>query len=182
MKLPSRAEAEKLLKKHITSSYAHIIEHSKKVNCVAVYLAKRLKEAGVDVDVNIVDIASLLHDLDKVYEIEKGFTHGEYAMKLLSDMGYPELGRIVYLHRIDKVDELKSIEEKLVSYADARVLGSEIVSLRERFNAIEKRYAKKYNRDSTFYEKLYKKYVKLEEEIFSHLKEKPDKVLQSSPC
>ena len=63
MKLPPREELEQMFDKY--KIMINIKRHCEKVNQIAVFLAKKLKEAGEDVDVEFVDRSSLIHDLMK---------------------------------------------------------------------------------------------------------------------
>ena len=51
----------------------NIIDHSIQVNKVAVFLALKLNEKNINVDVDLVDRASILHDVLKVIEIHNLF-------------------------------------------------------------------------------------------------------------
>jgi uncharacterized protein len=48
----------------------NMIEHCVQVNRLAVFLANKLKEKGFDINVDLVDRASILHDVMKIVEID----------------------------------------------------------------------------------------------------------------
>ncbi len=175
MNLPSQEEAWKLIDEHISEEHGNIKRHIHKVNKVAMHLAEKLKQNGLNIDLDIVDRASILHDLDKSYEINDGIYHGEKSVEILTGLGYPKLGQIVIQHRIDFLEKAKTIEAKIVNYADARVKGSTVVSLKERFEYILRRYGHKHPEESkVFFSVTYPKYLELEEWIYSHFDEKAE--------
>lgn len=171
MNLPTRGQAIALLKKYRVLS--NIFEHSVQVNRVAVFLAKKLAQAGEKVDIDAVDMASLLHDLAKSRTIieKRADNHGAEAEKILKHEGYPELGKLCRKHTLGEIKNLRNWEEKLVNYADTRVKHSEIVSIRERIADLTERYNVPQDRRLS-YEDL----LPLETEIFSKLKIKPSDV------
>jgi putative nucleotidyltransferase with HDIG domain len=59
--LPTRQDCFNIIKEYHVPS--HILGHSLAVAQLAVFLAERLKEKGVTVDVEQVDRACLLHDI-----------------------------------------------------------------------------------------------------------------------
>ena len=166
--LPTRKECFNLLKEYAVPS--HIVEHSLAAMKLAVFLAKRLKEKGVAIDIELVDRACLLHDIvrpsdfqESVYsKFEKNITdqqkakwkqirakyktvpHEYAAYEILKDK-YPELALAVKKHRymalLDEKEKPSTWEEKLVYYADKRVMHEKIVPLKERLAEGHKRNA-----------------------------------------
>jgi putative nucleotidyltransferase with HDIG domain len=139
--LPTRKQCFGLLKKFGIPS--HIIEHSLATAKLAVFLAKRLNEKGILVDVQLVDRACLLHDILRVCDLDdysrfehsaadrakwerlkakyKGLCHEDAAAALLRDK-YPQLAEVIRKHRYTAIahqkDKPATWEEKLVYYAD----------------------------------------------------------------
>jgi len=144
MELPTRQESLNMLKGN--GNTEGIIGHCMKVNDVANRIAERLRDSGVEIDVDVVDRASLLHDIAKIKSIESNgeVRHGEEGYKILKEAGYPSLGKIVKKHALDEIlmGGLKTWEEKVVYYADKRVNGEKVVSLAERFNYLRGKYGK----------------------------------------
>lgn len=71
--------------------------------------------------------------------------HEEACAKFLDEKGYPALATIVRPHGLRAIDDpknLQTIEQKLLFYADKRVLFDRIVSLDERFEDFKARYGK----------------------------------------
>jgi uncharacterized protein len=143
LKLPSKEECFKLLEKYGT--FPNIVEHCKMVNKVAVYLAKKLREKGINVDVDLVDRASLLHDIAKSGTIRANIppeeeNHHIDGEEILVKEGYPEVGHLVRMHSLKEIENLKTWEEKIIQYADVRVRHTRIVSVKERLEDLYKRY------------------------------------------
>lgn len=132
--LPSREECYQLFQKYSTPE--NVINHCETVNHVAVFLASKLKAENVAIDVELVDKASLLHDIARTSE-----HHAEKGATILRKEGYPQLAAIIKDHRYDTINEnkLDSWEKKLVYYADKRVTQS-IVSLEERIHIWMEQY------------------------------------------
>ena len=62
--IPTREDCHHLMEKYKVP--IGVKKHCQAVNTLAVFLAKSLKASGVDIDVDLVDAASLLHDLVRV--------------------------------------------------------------------------------------------------------------------
>jgi len=217
--LPTRKQCFGLLKKFGTPS--HIIEHSLAAAKLAVFLAERLNEKGILVDVQLVDRACLLHDILRVCDLNdysrfehcaadkakweklksqyKGICHEEATAALLRDK-YPQLAEVIRKHRYTAIahqkDKPVTWEEKLVYYADKRVMHDRIVSLKERLEEAHKRYddwgranahssldSFDYAQDKTV--KIDRLIYKLEKEIFDKIGLDPlavtDKFIDSYP-
>lgn len=118
----------------------NIRRHTLQVTRIAVFLARKLNQNGVKVNVTLVERGALLHDIDKILTI-KNNKHGEVAEQILLRRNYPELARIAITHRFKYIrDPTLSWEEKVVNYADKRVKHDQIVSLDERFTDLLIRY------------------------------------------
>ena len=169
--LPTRKECLNIIKEHHVPS--HILKHNLAVAKLAVFLAERLREKGVQVDVDLVHRACLLHDVLRVCDFKKsGYAgsqhdvthqdkakwgrlkakykdacHEDAAFALLKDR-YPELALAIKKHRyaalLDDKDRPTSWEEKLVYYADKRVMHDRIVALKERLDEAHERHARSH--------------------------------------
>jgi putative nucleotidyltransferase with HDIG domain len=136
--------------------WPNIIAHSLAVERFAIKLAKKIKKRGAVVDLALVSRGALLHDLDKVECVEcekRGLGspeagHGKRAFKMLSAKGaaFRKIALIARRHVLESVltpnEAPKSIEEKIVFYADKRVTGVRVVSLKARLDYIMRRYGK----------------------------------------
>ncbi len=108
-----------------------VVRHCLRVNQVAVFLAEALQLKGRRIDLELVDRASLLHSLNKHRE-SPTVHHAEQTARELEGE-YPVLADVIRkspaLCLIDAAHPLKTLEEKVVSYADRRVLADEIVPI-----------------------------------------------------
>lgn len=143
-------------------SPSHISKHCDQVAKVAEYFALKIKENGFNIDIRSLLAASKLHDLLRICDIknfeEKAklipeykekincwreirrkypFPHWIAIYKLLYSMGKRKIARITLKHNflsaLEEKYKPKTIEEKLLYYADKRVAHSTIVSLKDRF-------------------------------------------------
>jgi uncharacterized protein len=166
--LPSREECIELLREcHVP---VHIVRHSKAVTKLGVFIARRLVENGIFVNVDLVERACLLHDIFRVCEFpledfsrfeqhvteadkarwrrlkerHGGARHEDAACAYLRD-AYPVLARTIRRHRytaiVDREDRPRTWEEKLVYYADKRAMHDRIVPLQERLDEAHYRNA-----------------------------------------
>lgn len=148
----------------------HIVRHAETVARLGVFLARKLTEQGIEIDVELVERACLLHDLFRVCDFpledfswfEQPVTeddksrwrrlkarhghvrHEDAADAFLRDK-YPVLATTIRRHRyvavLDEADCPRSWEEKLVYYADKRAMHNRIVPLKERLEEAHRRSA-----------------------------------------
>jgi len=194
--LPTRDQALELLKEYRVP--LHIRKHSLTVAELAVWLAKKLREKGISVDVDLVDRACLLHDIARVCDFVRldhgkfeqtvteqdkirweemkvryqGVCHEDAAYDLLKER-YPVLALTIKKHKytaiLDGEKKPKTWEEKLVYYADKRVMHDKVVSLEERLKEGHKRNAYLYQTEAQHkinISKIDSLIYKLEKEIF----------------
>jgi 5'-deoxynucleotidase YfbR-like HD superfamily hydrolase len=160
-----------MLKEHHVPS--HIVAHSLAVAKLAVFLSERLKEKGLPVDVALVDSACLLHDIFRICELEKSEAHEDAAYNLLKKK-YPVLALTVKKHRysslLDEKERPTTWEEKLVYYADKRVMHDRIVPLKQRLEEAHKRNAPRPKAQGDINPaKIDRLIYKLEKEIFDKI-------------
>ncbi len=166
--LPSQAGLQAMIQAcHVPT---HIIRHSEAAAKLGVFLARRLIERGIEVDVDLVEQACLLHDLFRVCDFplkdfrwfkqsvseedklrwrqlkaEHGANRHEDAAYLFLKDRYPVLAETIRKHRytalVDEGDAPWSWEEKLVYYADKRAMHDTIVPLKERLEEAHQRSA-----------------------------------------
>ena len=137
MLIPTKEECIKILDENNTLN--NIILHSKKVHEVAMRIVDILEKNGINVNRDLVGAAALLHDIQKIKE------HHEIAgAELVKNMGFNEVASIIKKHGLRNIEDENftpsKIEEKIVFYADKRVNGDKIVSLKQRFDYIKERY------------------------------------------
>ena len=164
--LPTRKECLALLAEYHVPP--HIVKHSQAVAKLAVFLAQRLNEDSAEIDIELLDKACLLHDMMRVFDFpepdykrfernlpekEKAkwqrlhakynpISHEEAACDILKEK-YPALALAIKRHRYmalpDENEKPDTWEEKLLYYADKRVMHETIVPLKERLAEGHKR-------------------------------------------
>ncbi len=202
MDLPTKEECEELFEKYHVPK--HIRRHCRKVNRLAVFLAEKLKEKGVDIDTALTDRLSLLHDLWKVITIKEEDLNYEkfkeepaekekkkwaelrevYPDKQETEIGYEEMKKVypefaeVILSEGDLtvLPSRKRIEEQVVMYADMKILSEEIVSLKERAVYIEEKYMKKQQEHGIDWQEVVEDLFRIKQKIFQKLGFSPEKL------
>jgi uncharacterized protein len=164
--LPSSQECFAILAEHHVPP--HIVNHSKAVAKLAVFLARRLNENGTAVNTTLLETACLLHDLLRVHDFKeadynrfeqnlpeeqqakwqklrskyKAISHEDAAYDILKEQ-YPAVALTIKRHRymalLDESEKPQSWEEKLLYYADKRVMHETIVPLKDRLAEGHKR-------------------------------------------
>lgn len=142
MKIPNPEECLLLLKKY--GAPPNVVEHSRKVHRVAMFLCRELNRQDEGLDPALVEAASLLHDIAKVASFETGENHSQAGARLLREQGFGEVAEIVRQHVVldSGLDHGRITEAALVNYADKRVQHTRVVSLGERFQGLRERYGK----------------------------------------
>jgi len=213
--LPTRKECFDIIKKYHVPP--NIVKHSLAAAKLAVFLAEKLKEKDMAVDVELVERACLLHDIARICEVKEsdynniGMTvteqrrrascgektvwdklkteykaahHEDIAYELLKEQ-YPVLALTIKKHRyvsvLDESDRPDTWEEKIVYYADKRVMHERIMSLKERLDDAHQRNAhlrqmKGQNKIDT--DKVDRLIFELEEEIFTAIGLDPAEVTE----
>ncbi|MEA3430797.1 MAG: HD domain-containing protein [Nanoarchaeota archaeon] len=203
MNLPSKDECFELLKEwHVPN---HVMKHILKVNKVAVFLGEKFKEKGYNVNIDLLDRASLLHDILRVCNFKKidpenfeqeiteedmkiwekvineygDIHHAKAGYKLLKK-DYPEVANLVKKHNykiiLDKNNCPKTLNEKIMFYSDKRVMHDQVVMLKDRADDGHKRNPHLHDSNET--EKADILIRKLEEELFSKLDIDPKNLLK----
>ncbi|MBS3139533.1 HD domain-containing protein [Candidatus Woesearchaeota archaeon] len=172
----------------------NIQRHCLKVQEVAVFLAGKLKNSGVKINIELVQAAALLHDLFKMAGIKDPkpnqhhqivFSKEELAMReklrkefpgqhetkiayeIFKDR-FPELA-LTLLHEGDLHITDRTIEEALITYVDYRIFKEQIVSLEERFAY----FAEVYISKNKLWRKALDRNKIVEQNIFARLDLEP---------
>lgn len=149
-RLPTSAEALNFLAKAGCSP--SVIEHCKTVSRFAVKIAKVYSKKGFKVDVRLVEVSGLLHDIgrSKTHSVDHALVGGEIARALgLSN----SIVQIIERHAgggIPKEEAKRlgwpakdylpqTLEEKIVCYADKRVEGLRTVPIKKALKSYETR-------------------------------------------
>ncbi|MBW3002286.1 HD domain-containing protein [Candidatus Woesearchaeota archaeon] len=187
MSIPTREECLKLLDEY--KVHESIQTHSKLATKIALFLAKKLKEKDVDINLELIEAAGLLHDIAKAVdfthheglseeELKKakelqekypGVDHAEAAYLELKDQ-YPEVAEIIRVHNVKNISNVKTWAQKVLNYADKRAQIDKIMSLQERMKDFEKRYGVVIAKERIT------AYAELEKEIFDIIGIEPDKL------
>jgi uncharacterized protein len=139
-KLPSSQMALSLLSESGCSK--RVIAHCKAVSALAVKFAEACEKKGLDVDVDLVEVGALLHDIgrSKTHDVN----HVIVGVEIAKSLNLPEsIVSIIECHvgggiTADEAKELgwpvkdylpTTLEEKLVAYADKLIEGSRVVSI-----------------------------------------------------
>lgn len=152
----------------------NIIDHSIEVAKVALYLSTELNKRGQEIDLLLVEAASLLHDLTKTESFKTKEDHAWTGSQVLKEMGYEKVGDVVAQHiwLSHEVDPLFVSEEEVVNYADKRVMHNRVVSLEERFKDLRIRYGKDPE-GMRYLRRMEKVVQEIEQKIFSILQIDP---------
>jgi uncharacterized protein len=113
-------ELERIVKEKMSplEGTAHSYEHVDRVVKIALLLACKEKA-----DIELVQIAAILHDVGRCIGQPHNETGARLASEILNGMHYSpqktkKISRIVLLHNVDSKDKLSSLEEKIVWDAD----------------------------------------------------------------
>jgi uncharacterized protein len=139
-KLPSSQMALRLLSESGCSK--RVIAHCKAVSALAVKFAEACESKGLDVDVNLVEVGALLHDIGR--SKTHGVNHVIVGVEIAKSLNLPEsIVSIIERHvgggiTADEAKELgwpvkdylpTTLEEKLVTYADKLIEKSRVVPI-----------------------------------------------------
>ncbi len=148
LRLPTRREALNLLTK--VGCPPNVIRHCKKVSDLAVKIANAYQKKGLKLDVSLVEISALLHDIGRTrtHEVDHALIGGEIARSLGLNRSVVS---VIERHAgggISKEEAEKlgwpgknylptTLEEKIVCYADKRVEGSGVVPIEQAIQVYE---------------------------------------------
>ncbi|MFH1275967.1 MAG: PEP-utilizing enzyme [Candidatus Woesearchaeota archaeon] len=195
MNMPSKEECYRLYEKYKVPQ--NIREHSEKVTEVCIFLAQKFIEKGLKVNIELIEKAGLLHDMFKIAVIKnttpnkyhtRAFTSeelkmreelrekypGKYENEIFYEIfheKYPELAELI-LNGTNPISEERTLEEKILNYADARVLRDEIVSLDERFVYLREYYEE----EDGFWDRRLEVDKKLEQDILEKIDILPEEL------
>ena len=156
----------------------NIIAHSLEVARVALFISTELNKRGHKISLDLVEAASLLHDLTKTECLKTKEDHARTGYHLLKQMGYERVGEVVAQHIwLGKGgDPLTLSEEEIVNYADKRVMHDRIVSLEEMFNDLKVRYGRD-QKAIEYLDRMEKEIYGIEQKIFFILQMDPNDLL-----
>ncbi|ADE36688.1 TIGR00295 family protein [Methanohalophilus mahii] len=146
----SYMDAIQLLKKEGCSE--KVIQHCIEVSRASEEIAERLQKRGYDVDIELVRIGGLLHDIGR--GTTHGIMHADTGSRRAAELGLDEKLIAIIRNHIGAgipADEAKemglppqdyiplSMEEKIVAHADNLVKGTKRISTEGRINRMKKK-------------------------------------------
>jgi uncharacterized protein len=148
--LTTRDDAVKLLEE--SGCAPNVIQHCREVASLAIEVAVNIKIAGHEVNLELVEVGALLHDLGRCRT--HGITHAVEGFELAKSSGVePEVAEILKRHigaGISKEEARqlglpeddyfpRSLEEKIVTHADNLVKGTKRITIDERIALMRKK-------------------------------------------
>lgn len=120
---------------HLSDGKRH---HCKLVAKVAVFFATAMRAKNLQIDIDLLRAAALLHDIDKGTPQLPGERHPDAAVRLLKNEGMPEVASVVKTHSLHTILDAgsapKTREEKLLYLAD-KMVKHDVIGIDERFSA-----------------------------------------------
>lgn len=196
-------EAKSIIMEHHLPD--HIVKHCENVYKIAKLIGEKYQAKGESIDLENLLSAALLHDLFRIADIPeegykklwnkaekydqitwdsirkryKGKNHSEAAYDFLMHKGEEKVASMIKKHYfkaiIDPINKPSTLEEKILTYADKRVLHDKIVPMSERFEDGNKRHSsKEENMDEL--NKIYDAYYALEKELLDPIGLKPEDI------
>ena len=154
-KLPSAKKALTLLSDCGCSQ--HVIAHCKAVSALAVKFAEACKKKGNDVDVELVEVGGLLHDIGR--SKTHGIAHSIVGVEIAESLNLPNsVVSIIGRHigggiTAEEAKELgwpvkdylpTTLEQKLVTYADKLIEGCRVVSIENTLDKFSRELGKNH--------------------------------------
>lgn len=120
-----------------------IVVHSEGVAAIAAEAALMVQQAGIPIDVRLVEVAALLHDIDKPETRDDPDQHGRAAARRLTEMGHADLAVPIVSHPLAcLLDEERypiGWPSVIVALADKHVAQC-FVTIDERLDDMARRY------------------------------------------
>jgi uncharacterized protein len=135
-----------------------VIEHCLSVSSFSVMIAHKVAASGKVVDVALVEIGSILHDLGRAHT--HGIGHAAAGARIAEELGLdPRIVRIIKCHigaglsreearslGLPDDDYIpRSMEEKIVAHADNLMRGTERISLEEYLSRMRDKHLSEEN-------------------------------------
>jgi putative nucleotidyltransferase with HDIG domain len=175
--IPSREECIKLLKKHGYYKEHIPIIHAELVERVALKISDMLISKGIDIDKRVVSAAALMHDIGKEDKDHKDHAVRGYNICMSEGLD-PRICIAIKHHEAGvAIPELKTWEEKIVSYAD-KICNTEVDGLDGRFDDWRKRFPEHYEKHKEHLEKSHARATELEKEILNKLGLNPEEMYE----
>ena len=117
-------DCEKLL--FSSDTPGNIIAHSWAVMDKALELAQPLLRAGMHLDMDLIRVGALLHDVARLEDL-----HGQRGGWYFDQLGYPRIAQLIRNHC--DLEDMALNEDALIFLADKMTSGTNTVTLEERF-------------------------------------------------
>jgi len=148
-KIPSEEEAISLLRK--VGCQPNVVNHCIAVMRVAAKIARKIRTRGLNVNIHLVRVGALLHDIgrSKTHSVNHAVVGGRIARSLslpdpIISIIEKHVGGGITPEEAERLGWPKgdymprTIEEKIVTYADKLVEGSREVSLKRTLDKLKK--------------------------------------------
>lgn len=114
----------------------HVIKHCKAVSEVAVIIGEALNKKGLSLDLRLIEVSGLLHDMARTED-----KHWDVTADFLQHRGFEQEADIIRVHMHHHFPEnpICSTETDLVCLADRLVLEDQYVGLHKRMDYIIKK-------------------------------------------
>jgi len=129
-----KSEIKKIYEKFLVPQ--NVILHMQKVAEICGNLCNEFRKRKIKVRKTLIIKSALLHDVFKT----SGKDHAKKMADYLRSIGEKEMANLVEKHDFWQIDNLKTLDEKILYYADKRVYENEEVSIKRRIQESRKRY------------------------------------------
>ena len=150
----------------------NIAVHSEKVAAIATIIGQTALSRGLDIPLQALRAAGLLHDLAKTYTVRYGGNHSQLgAAWVMTLTGNPIIAQAVRHHVMwpGPLDVAAHFLPLVIIYADKRVMHDRIVTLQERFSDLLARYGVNDERIAS----MHRSFIQIE-----HIQSKLSKLLE----
>lgn len=153
--------------------------HATWVSRTAMILAEELRRRGYPVDLDLLEKAALLHDIDKNMRKIPGDSHPDAGVRMLLKRGMGEVAQVVRTHPLhtilDPATSPRTWEEKILYLAD-KMVKYELIGVDKRFDLWRSEHLPEKARRQL--EDSYPLVKKLEKELFDLTGLTPEKLAQ----
>lgn len=132
--IPSREQCLLLFGRYNLPSQKRI--HVEQVTKLALFFVDKFKEKNIEINASLVEAATLLHDIDKNIPKRAGERHPDTAVRILQELGFPEVAEVVKRHPLHAILDSqlapRTWEEKIIYLAD-KMTKYEVIGVDHRF-------------------------------------------------
>ncbi len=156
----------------------NIRAHSIVVAGIAELISARMRDTGVDISMDVVTAAALLHDISKTSCLNSEERHEVMGKQICLKHGFFEIADIVREHVVlrNGLPAEGITEREIVYYSDKRVNHDKVVPLTERLEYILKRYGRDNDQRYRMIMDNFQICQAVENRIFEHLDFEPDEL------